>query len=87
VSKPKNPRWISDDLPQLSAYWLTLESLFELEQAVLIYYFDGDDSWQEFPFTPKDMEFNKKQWIAKLNLFRRLELVGFDYNRLKQFSF
>lgn len=87
VSKPKNPCWISDDLPQLSAYWLTLESLFELEQAVLIYYWDSNDSWQEFPFTPKKMEVYKQQWIAKLNLFRQLELMGFDYDRLKPFSF
>lgn len=80
ISKPKKDyRYVKkDDLPQLSAYWLSLKSIFKIEQAALIYYSYTNKSWQEFLYTPHEMEHYQVLWIKKLNRFRQLELLNFE---------
>ncbi|MEO0686473.1 MAG: hypothetical protein AAFY76_15900 [Cyanobacteria bacterium J06649_11] len=75
--------WIQDKVQQLAAYYQVLESLYDLEQAALIYLI-GDGTHDEFIFTPAQMEIYKHNWLERLDLFRRLELVGFDSSRLKK---
>lgn len=72
--------WIQDKVQQLAAYYLVLESLYDLEQAALIYLI-GDTTHDEFIFTPMQMEIYKQDWLERLDLFRRLELAGFDFKK------
>lgn len=73
--------WIQDKVQQLAAYYQVLESLYEIEQAALIYLI-GDATHDEFIFTPAQMKLYKDNWLERLDLFRELELVGFDSRRL-----
>ncbi|MFL9457197.1 MULTISPECIES: PD-(D/E)XK nuclease family protein [Nostocales] len=75
--------WIQDKVQQLTAYYLALESLYDLEQAALLYLI-GDATHDEFIFTPAQMELYKHNWLERLDLFRRRELVGFDSSRLEE---
>ncbi|MEH2149799.1 hypothetical protein [Nostoc sp.] len=65
--KPKlSLNWIQDKIIQLAAYYISIEALYHVEQAALIYLI-GNGSCDEFLFTPQEMEFYKDLWLGRLN--------------------
>lgn len=75
----KDKRYVEqDDLPQLLAYWLSLKYIFQIEQAALIYYSYSNESWQEFLYTPQEMEYHQMLWLEKLDKFRQIEMLNFE---------
>lgn len=65
--KPKlSLSWVQDKLLQLAAYYIPIEALYPIEQAALIYLI-SDGSYNEFLFTPKQMELYKELWIERVS--------------------
>ncbi|MFB2768074.1 hypothetical protein ACE1AT_02085 [Pelatocladus sp. BLCC-F211] len=65
--KPKlSIDWVQDKILQLAAYYIPIETLYPVEQAVLIYLI-RDGSYNEFLFTPHQMEFYKELWLERLS--------------------
>ena len=64
--KPKHSiNWVQDKILQLAAYYIPIEALYPVEQAALIYLI-SDGSYNEFLFTPKQMETYKELWLEKV---------------------
>ncbi|MBD1903865.1 hypothetical protein NDI44_27150 [Trichocoleus sp. DQ-A3] len=65
--KPKNSlSWIQDKILQLAAYYLSIKTLYPVEQAALIYLI-SDGSYNEFLFTPEEIDFYNKLWLEKVS--------------------
>lgn len=65
--KPKySLDWVQDKILQLTAYYIPIEALYPVEQSALIYLI-GDGSYNEFLFTPEQMECYKDRWLERLS--------------------
>jgi hypothetical protein len=65
--KPKySLDWIQDKILQLTAYYIPIEALYPVEKAALIYLI-SDGSYNEFLFTPEQMESYKEIWLERLS--------------------
>ncbi|GAA6614411.1 hypothetical protein [Scytonema sp. NUACC26] len=74
--KPKlSLNWVKDKVIQLAAYYIPIEALYAVEQAALIYLI-GDGSYNEFLFTPQEMELYKDLWLERLNEFSEVDKLA-----------
>lgn len=62
IKAKTSPNWIQDKIQQLAAYYVPIESLYPVEQAALIYLI-GNGTYDEFVFSPIQMESYKHNWL------------------------